>query len=81
MRVGAPVAVTVIVPVLENEPVFALTFTLKLPLPIRLVGHMLDTVSQDVLLLLIFHIRSDVTCTVKALAADVGSHCHDVSAK
>ena len=38
VRVGAPGAVTVIVPVLESSVVFSVALIINEPLPVRLVG-------------------------------------------
>jgi len=66
-----PPPVTVMVPVLDEEPVLAVVFILKLPFPVPLA---VDTVSQLVLLLLTLHALVDVTLIVVLLAADAGDH-------
>ena len=73
VRVGAPGAVAVMVPVLAAVPVLAVTFILKEPLPVRLVGMKLLTVSHAALLVIV-HVLLEVTFTVALLTAPVGDH-------
>jgi len=68
VRVVAPGAVTVIVPVLGAVPVLAVAFILNEPLPVRSQGDIFDIVSHDVLLLVTVHCLLEVTLT-KALVA------------
>ena len=67
--VGAPGAVTVIVPVLWAVPVLAVAFMVKFPLLVPLDG---ETVSQEVALLDAVHPRLEVTVTDTLLAVDGG---------
>ena len=71
VRVGAPGAVTVIVPLLAVVAVLAVAFILNEPLPVRFVGVILEMVSHEVALLLTFHVALDVTLIVAKLATDV----------
>jgi len=63
--VGAPGAVTVIVPVLCVAPVLAVALILNEPLPVRVVGEKFETVSHEVWLLVAVHVLLDVTRTVE----------------
>ena len=74
VRVGAPGAVTVIVPVLELSVVFSVTLILNDPLPVRFVGWKLETVNHDVALLVAFHVWLEITLMVAKLAVAVGFH-------
>ena len=55
-------------------PVLAETLILNEPLPVRLAGVIFEIVSQEVALLLTFHVMFEVTLTVLFCAADVGLH-------
>ena len=72
VRVVAPGAVTVIVPVRDAAPVLAVALILNEPLPVRFAGVMFDMVSHDVLLLVTVHCLLEVTWTTEFCAADVG---------
>jgi len=65
VRVGAPGAVTVMVPVLTVVPVFGVALIPKEPLPVRLAGTKFDTVNHVVALLPANHVPLDVTVTVR----------------
>ena len=69
MRVGAPSAVTVIVPVLGVVTVFAVVVILNEPLPVRFAGLKSSTLSQVGLLLVTFHVLFDVTATYPKVEA------------
>jgi len=73
VRAGTPGAVTVIVPCLKG-PVLVVAFILNEPLPVRLVGVMLFTVSHDVLLLVTVQVLLDVTFTVEEFDAEAIDH-------
>jgi hypothetical protein len=70
---GAPGADTVIVPV-RCPPVFAVTFILNEPLPVRFVGVIFVTVNQLALLLGIFQVPFAVTLTVVLIDEAPGVH-------
>jgi len=61
VRVGAPGAVTVIVPVLGAVPIFSLVLILNEPLPVRLAGVIWLTVNHDWSLEGVFHVLSEYT--------------------
>jgi len=73
VRLGTPLTVTVIVPVLEVVPVLAVAFILNEPSRVRLVGDTWSIVSQLTLLLGAVHVLVDATRTVVLLAAWVGT--------
>ena len=79
VRVGAPGAVTVIVP-LRAAPVLAVTLSRKDPLPVRLGGAKLSTVSQAVLLDTTVQVALEVTLIVIlfAVAAGFQADCDSV---
>ena len=74
MRVGAPGAVMVIIPVRGEVVGFLCARILKVPLPLRLAGMKLPTVSQLVALLVAVHVPVVVTLTMASLASDGGVH-------
>jgi len=74
VRVGAPGAVTVMVPILWVVFGLGMTFILKEPLPVRFAGVISETVSHVGLLLVTVHCLLDVTVTETPLAPDVGLH-------
>jgi len=69
VRVGAPGAVTVIVPVLATAPGLAMALTLNEPFPVRFAGDILE-IDNHVSLLETVHVRLEVTFTVVLPAAD-----------
>jgi len=69
VRVGAPLAVTVIVPVLDAVTVFSVVEILNEPLPVRFAGLKSSTLSQVGLLLVAFHVLLDVTATYPKVEA------------
>ena len=73
MRVGAPDAVTVIVPVRVVVVLFAVAAATNEPLPKRFKGLKSLTVNQDVLLLVAFHVLSLVTPIVDVAPAPIGA--------
>jgi len=73
VRVGAPGAVTVIVPVRDAVPVLAVAFILNDPFPVRFVGLKLEIVNQFTLLVTV-QVLFDVTLTVVLPAAEPGFH-------
>ena len=73
VQVGAPGAVTVIVPVLIVVPVLAVVLSLKDPLPVRLAGTKVLTVSHAALLVTV-QVLLEVTLIVAELATLVGFH-------
>ena len=75
MRVGAPGAVTVIVPVREDDLVSVLAVALILndPFPVRFVGLKFETVNQLTLLVTV-QVLLDVTLTVVLPEAEPGLH-------
>jgi len=74
VRVVAPGAVTVIVPVRAAKPVLDVVFILNEPMPVRLVGTKFDIVSHEVALLVAFQVLLDVTFIVAWFTAWDGFH-------
>ena len=68
VRVGAPGAVTVIVPLLDWVPGLGEVVSLKDPLPVRFAGVMFSTLTHPRLPLFIVHCLLEVTCIVVLLA-------------
>jgi hypothetical protein len=73
VRVGAPGAVTVIVPVRWDVVVFRVALILNEPLPVRVIGRVLEIVNQLTLLLTV-HMASEVTFTVVFVASELRFH-------
>jgi len=71
LRVGAPGAVTVIVPVLAAVPELAVVLILNEPFPDRFVGVML-VIDSHVTLLETVHVLLEVTFTVVFAATELG---------
>jgi len=61
VRVVAPGAATVIVPVLDTAPIWAVALILNEPLPVRFAGNIFDIVSHDVSLLVTVHVVLEFT--------------------
>jgi len=73
VRVGAPGAVIVIVPVLEAKLALAVALILNDPFPVRFAGLVLEMVNQLTLLVTV-QVLLDVTVTIVSLAAGLGFH-------
>ena len=73
VRVGAPGAVTVTVPLLRNKPAFAVALILNEPSPVRFAGTKLLNVNHATLLDT-DHVLFELTFTVAALLAAPGVH-------
>jgi len=71
VRVGAPEAVAVIVPVLVAVPWLAVALTLNEPFPVRFAG-VTFVIDSHVTLLETVHVRLEVTFTVVLPAAELG---------
>jgi len=72
LRVGAPVAVTVMVPVRGKIPVWRVVVSLNEPLPMRSAGVVLEILSQ-LALLVTLHLVFDRTWIVVLLSPKLGS--------